>query len=122
MADEWSMLSQAEDMMVEKPHINVQFGDDRRHRVTVSEEDDAYVLSALVVGQAMAESLPNLALQASLWNRTTSLVGFRIDQRGRLIGEAWVPKAGLDAAEFQCYVRTVAIECDRFEYLLTGRM
>ena len=102
MADEWWMLCQTEDIIVENLHVNVKFGDDRRHRVTINEEDDAYVPSALVVGQAMAQSLPNLAMQASLWNRTTSLVGFRIDKRGRLIGEAWVPKAGLDASEFQC--------------------
>ena len=48
-------------------------------------------------------------------------MGFRIDHRGRVVGEAWVPKAGLSAAEFQLYLRTAAVECDRFEYVLTGR-
>jgi hypothetical protein len=38
-----------------------------------------------------------------------------------LIAEAWIPKAGLTAEEFQLYVRTVALESDRFEYVLTGK-
>ncbi|HEU5178897.1 MAG TPA: hypothetical protein VFU24_15710, partial [Burkholderiales bacterium] len=59
-------------------------------------------------------------LRAWRRNRSSQLVGFRVDQRGRLVGEAWVPKAGLSAQEFQVYVRRVAAECDRFEYLLTG--
>lgn len=43
------------------------------------------------------------------------------DRRGRLVGEAWVPKAGLTGHEFQLYVRHLAVEADRFEYRLTGR-
>jgi hypothetical protein len=37
------------------------------------------------------------------------------------VGEALVPKAGLSTQEFQLYVRTVAVEADRFEFVLTGR-
>lgn len=48
------------------------------------------------------------------------LVGFRLDQKGRLVGEAWVPKAGLSRDEFLLYVKRVADECDLFEYHLTG--
>ena len=54
----------------------------------------------------------------AIWG--TELVGFRIDARGRLIGEAWVPKAGVTSSEFTSYLRAVAAECDRFEYQLTG--
>ena len=65
--------------------------------------------------------MPDLPIQVWLRNRATALVGFRIDSRGRLVGEALVPKAGLTAEEFQIYVRAVAVQCDRLEYLLTGR-
>ena len=54
-------------------------------------------------------------------NRATQLVGFRIDDRSRLVAEAWVLKIGVTPEEFQLYVRTVAKESDRFEFLLTGR-
>ncbi len=54
-------------------------------------------------------------------NRFSDLIGFKIDGRGRLVGEAWVPVAGLDAEEWALYVGTVARTCDRVEYLLSGR-
>ena len=47
-------------------------------------------------------------------------VGLRIDDKNRLVGELWLPKVDLTSDEFQFGVRTVAIECDRFEYELTG--
>ncbi|AUX27009.1 uncharacterized protein SOCEGT47_075820 [Sorangium cellulosum] len=48
-------------------------------------------------------------------------LGFRLEDRGRLVGEAWIPKAGLSVEEFATCVRQVAVECDRLEYLLTGK-
>jgi hypothetical protein len=48
-------------------------------------------------------------------------VGFRFDHRDRLIGECILPLAGLDAEEFALCARAVAAECDRYEYLLTGK-
>jgi hypothetical protein len=42
-------------------------------------------------------------------------VGFKIDGRGRLVGEAWVPPAGLNREEWSVYVRAVARACDRVE-------
>lgn len=121
MVAEWAKLCQAVDFIVDAPHIDIIFTDERRHRVTVKEEADVIVLSAFVVRQATVASLPNLPLQVWVRNRAVSLVGFRIDHRGRLVGEAWVPKVGITESEFQLYVRTLAIEADRFEYALTGR-
>jgi hypothetical protein len=121
MGDEWVMLCQADDLTVEEPHIQVRLGESRRQKVSVADDPNTYGLSAVVVRQATVLTLPNIIVQAWLRNRSTPLVGFRVDDRGRLVGEAWVPKAGLNPAEFQCYVRTLAIECDRFEYTLTGR-
>lgn len=87
----------------------------------MDERDDAYHFRAFVVRQSVVSSLPDLPVQIWLRNRAISLVGFRIDRKGRLVGEAWLPKIGLTVDEFRLYLRTVAIECDRFEYILTGR-
>jgi hypothetical protein len=121
MADDWAMLCEAEDLTVEGPHVLVRVGECRRQKVAVKDDGEAYTLSAVVVRQATLSALPDVVVQAWLRNRSTHLVGFRVDERGRMVGEAWVPKAGLGAPEFQYYVRSVAIECDRFEYTLTGR-
>jgi len=121
MAAEWSRLCKAKDLTVDGAHIDVGFGDGRRHRVTVTELEDAYLLSGVVARRSAVTDSSGLMPQVWLRNRATALVGFRIDQRGRLVGEAWVPKPEITADEFQLYVRTVAAECDRFEYVLTGR-
>ena len=55
------------------------------------------------------------------YNRAAQLVNFRIDTRGRVCAEGWVPKAGLTAEEFQLVLRRVADESDRFEFMLTGK-
>ena len=89
--------------------------------MTVDELEDEFHLRAIVVRQSIVDALPNLPLQIWVRNRAVSLVGFRIDHRRRLVAEAWVPKAGITESEFQLYLRTLAVEADRFEYALTGR-
>ena len=120
MSANWEEFCNAPDFKVDGHSIAVRFAEDQSHTVTVQEQPDTYVLSAMVARQAIVSDVPDLPLEMWLRNRAVTLVGFRIDRRGRLMGEAWVPKAGLDAGEFQLYVRIVAIECDRFRYLLTG--
>ena len=122
MAADWVRLcSQAEDLAVSEPHVDVMFGDGRRHRVTVKDEGDSYLISGCVARQAVVTSIHDLPVRAWTRNRATQLVGFRIDRRLRLVGEAWLPKEGITREEFQLYLRRVAYECDRFEYLLSGR-
>jgi hypothetical protein len=121
MTADWAGLCRAKDLSVDEPHVGVQFGDGRRHRVTIADQGDAYLISAIVVRPAAVTALPDLPVQSWIRNRTTQLVGFRIDRQRRLVVEGWIPKAALTAEEFQLYVRTAAAEADRFEYVLTGR-
>jgi hypothetical protein len=106
---------------VDEATVEVAFHEGRRHRVTVEEFGEEYRLTALVARRRDVAGLHNLPMQVWLRNRGTALVGFRIDWGGAVMGEAWVPKAGLTAEEFQVYVRAVATESDRFEYALTGK-
>lgn len=62
-----------------------------------------------------------IAMLAWKRNAECDLVSFQFDQRERLIGRITHPEAHLDFEEFEIYVETLAIESDRFEYLLTGR-
>jgi hypothetical protein len=129
MRADWVQYCRVTDFTVKESDVEVCFGaaghhqasGERHHRVSVEDLGQEYRLRAFVVRQAVVNSLADLPVTAWSRNWSTSLVGFRIDERGRLVGEAWVPKAGLSAQEFQLYVRTLAAECDRFEYVLTGR-
>jgi hypothetical protein len=121
MTPDWAHLCHADDLAITESSVEVGFVDGRHHRVNIEDCGDQYQLRAFVVRQAVVNRMPNLPMNAWSRNLSTPLVCFRIDHRGRLVGEAWVPKAGLCADEFQLYVRTLAVECDRYEYVLTGR-
>jgi hypothetical protein len=94
----------------------------RRHTVRVVDGEDTIRLEATVVGPSVLEQLEG-DHRVGAWrrNRLTSLVGFRIDARGRLLAEAAVPKIGLTGDEFKIYLRAVASEADRLELVFTGR-
>ena len=101
--------------------VNVMAANERRHRIGVRETPDTYELTGIVAHRAELDSIHEVPLRAWRRNRTMQLVGFRVDQKGRLVGEAWVPKTGLNRDEFLLYVRRVAEECDLFEFQLTGK-
>lgn len=122
MVSDWRELCRkSSDLSLEADGVVVTFENQRRHRLDVHETDEAYVLTGIVARQAIFADVPDAALRAWKRNRSTQLVGFRVDRKGRLVGEAWVPKAGLERDEFLLYVMRVATECDLFEYHLTGK-
>ena len=121
MSLDWSLLCAGSDFQVQGSEISVAFSDDRSHKVSLQESDYEYLLTAIVAWPAVVATIPDLAISVWQRNRTVSLIGFRIDKRGRLIAESCAPRNGLTADEFQFYVRHLAIEADRFEYMLSGR-
>jgi hypothetical protein len=121
MAADWLRLCNAKDLPPYGNHVDVSLEEGRGHRIIVKDEGDAYRIMGVVAGRATVISISNLPVQIWMRNRTTQLVGFRIDGKMRLIAEAWPAKPGLTAEEFQFYLRTRAAECDRFEYILTGK-
>lgn len=110
----------ADGVSVDGDGVGVMASNERRHRISVSETAETYELMGIVARPAAIESIPDVPLRAWRRNRGTQLVGFRIDRKGRLVGEAWIPKAGLDREEFLLYLRRVAAACDLFEYHVTG--
>lgn len=117
----WHSLAKASDLEIEPGGLHVRFEDSRSHRLQVIEEEDSWLLRGLVVRQAGGPFEGRPALEAALRNRQLRLVGLRIVGGGRLVGESRVPKPGLTSAEFQLHARHLAAECDRLEYLLTGK-
>ena len=120
MAD-WRSLCAGSSAELDGDGVVVRFENGRRHRVQVSETEDAYELHATVARRAAVSDMTDLAARVWRHNRGAQLVSFRIDQRGRVCARGWVPKVGVTAAEFQLVLRRVAAESDRLEFLLTGR-
>lgn len=117
---DWTKLCAGDGLALDGDAIDVTLSAGRHHSVSVRDAGATYELQSVVARPGIVRDLGDVPLRAWRRNRSSQLVGFRVDQRGRLVGEAWIPKAGLSAEEFQVYVRRVAAECDRFEYLLTG--
>jgi hypothetical protein len=120
MGAEWRDYCRKSNFDIEGDTVLVSLPGSRVHRVTIHDEGDQYRLASIVVRAAAIAELEALPLRVWGRNRHTNLVGFKVDARGRLIGEALVSKAGLTNAEFNVYLHATAAECDRFEYLLTG--
>ena len=124
MPVEWRRLSRDAGWSVStNGEITVVLGAGRQHRVFVDPSTGTDLIRLWAVAGQRSD-LNTLAdpPHVTAWkrNRQSDLVGFKIDPRGKLIGEAWVPTAGLNAEEWAFWVRTVAQVCDRIEYLLTG--
>lgn len=121
MTSEWLRFCRAKDFEVHEKTVTVSLPDERRHRVRVEDAGESFQLTSVVVSASVGDGIEDLPIRTWQRNRGTELVGFRIDSKGRLVGISWVPKAGLSEAEFQLYVRTLASECDRYEFELTGK-
>ena len=121
MKAEWRKYCEDKGISVQDGEVKVHFANGRSQRVTVEERDDAITMRSVAAGAAVVRELANPTLTAWQRNRISVLVAFRIDEKGRLLGEAVVPKIGLTAQEFQMVLRHLAAEADRLEFQLSGR-
>ena len=96
----------------------------RRQRVHLDLQGGHYVLWSVVVGTAYVTQSDDhwraLAYRAWRKNALKDLIAFSFDDQDRLVGRIEQPASTLDEDELELYIRTVAEECDRFEYNLTG--
>jgi hypothetical protein len=119
--NDWRKYCCTPDITPDGDTATVTFANDRKHIIRIEEADREYRVWAIIARQSIVAEQDDLQLRIWQRNHGSKLVSYRIDGKGRLIGEAWIPKAGLTEDEFRLYARTVAAECDRLEYLLTGR-
>lgn len=93
----------------------------RSQEVCLARRRDRYVFSSVVASvRAVNEDRHSLAFR--LWRRNAlkAVVTFTIDCRDRVIGLIDQPIASVHSKELKFYLETLARECDRLEYILTG--
>ena len=94
-------------------------------KIHITSSGDHYVLTSIVLGARAVNKRPKRRRQLALlaWQRNAEhqLVNFAFDRRNRLVGRIQHPTDTLDLEELELYINVLAHECDRFEYLLTGR-
>ena len=93
----------------------------RSQIVRLARRRDRYVFSS-VVANVSAVSEDRRSLVFRLWRRNAlkAVVTFTIDRRDRVIGLIDQPIESVHPKELKFYLETLARECDRFEYILTG--
>lgn len=120
MRGDWQRLCEAPDMRWKGQQVIVLFANGRSHAVRVHDSADSYLVTAVVAGADVVLQWDGMHLEAWLRNRHSRLVGFRVDEDGRMLAHGWTPKDGLTADAFQTLLRAVAREADRYEFHLTG--
>lgn len=121
MSGDWRDLCDAPDLRPLRNSLRVLFGNGRTHKVRVTEVDDGYLISGVVVDADRLADTSAAQLDAWTRNRHSRLIGFRVDHQSRLVGFGWTPAVGLTAEAFQLLVRAVAREADRLEFRMTGK-
>jgi hypothetical protein len=96
----------------------------RSQKITVARFDQDYILTSVVLGATKVQKTPKRwrELARLAWHRNAEhqLVTFAFDRKDRLVGQIRHPVDHLDYEELKIYVCSLARECDRFEYLLSG--
>jgi len=124
MSIDWRGFSRKAGFKAEDHTILVELAEGRCQKVYIEDAaHDGYLLlwSVAAGSSALSEASEKAEFLAWRRNHLSDLVGFKIDRKGRLIGEAWAPTAGLDAQEWAIHLMALARSCDRMEYLLTGK-
>lgn len=125
MSGSWKALCREAGLDSESGAIRVPVGQERFQTVRVDDADPEVVRlwSRVALRSQLATGRPGLErpeLEAWLINRYRELVGFKVVERGTIIGEAWVPMIDVSAEEWKLYVHTLARAADRLEMLWTG--
>ena len=121
MTSDWRRFCRTKRYSVDGDVVTVALHDGRTHQVRVVDEGDEWRFEARVGRRGVTLERAELRLIAWRRNRTTDLVGFRLDARERVCGEARLAREGSDVDEFRLILDTVALESDRFEMMLTGK-
>ena len=102
--------------------VKISFASDGRSQVVhLARRQDRYVFHSVVARtDAVNEDRRSLAFRIWRRNALKPVVLFTIDQRDRVIGLIDQPVRSMRAKELKFYLETLARECDRFEYILTG--
>lgn len=101
----------------------ISFPTGRTQVVYIREANGRYQMTSRVLGSSRVANMGSAAVARMIWarNRSTDIVEFSIDESGRLIGRIEHLAESVDRAELETYLIALAQECDRFEYVLTGR-
>jgi hypothetical protein len=97
----------------------------RHQDMRLSRVGGSYAITSTILGPGAVRRTDKgwrrLALIAWQRNAEQGLVTFGFDKNDRLVGQVVHPADHLDVEELDVYVQALSQECDRLEYLLSGK-
>ena len=110
-------------LSIEGDVVTIAFRSERAQKIRMLARYDHYVFISRILGSRRVDKMSWSELARRVWprNRRTPLVTFMLDKQGRLVGRIEHPQATLGEAELRAILLHLARECDRLEFLLTGR-
>jgi len=107
-------------------YVDVKLPRRKRHQRVIFRRKEAYYhFESVVMGRAKVNQFDGgkraLALLAWQRNADHEIVNFAFDKRDRLVGVIRHPAEHLDPEELELYIAALTHECDRFEFLISGR-
>lgn len=114
-----------ENWTLKEKHVDIKLVRRGRHqRVYMSLKGGFYYFYSVVMGStAVKKNMQRwneLTLLAWQRNANHELVTFAFDKYDRMIGLIRHPAKYLDLEELELYITTLAFECDRFEFMISG--
>lgn len=104
-------------------HLSVEFLSGRQQRIYIDRKGAYYKIWSISLHKSKVQEIGETKIIQDLWfkNRQTDVVGFCIDKKGRLVGSIQQLAEAIDKEELIFYIHILAKECDRLEYLFSGK-
>jgi hypothetical protein len=121
---DWRIVAAHLGHKVSDGEIIFNFPNKRQQRVFVDEASEATAvrLWSVILGPSATAELSDGSPLEYAWerNRLSDLIGFSVDQRGRLIGETWISAVAVGRDLFDFHLSELARVCDWHELRLSG--
>lgn len=121
----WKSLCREAGLRYIEDCIQVRVGENRFQKVFVDERQAGVIRlwSRIALRSQLRpdrDGMESPELRCWSINRYRELVGFKVSDRGTIIGESWIPMIEILPEEWRLYVETLAFSSDRLEHLWTG--
>ena len=87
MQPEWKNYCRTDGLKIEVNGIQVSLDTGRRQNVLVDDEVETFHLISIIATKAIIDRLVDASIRAWQRNHSATLVSFRVDHKGRMVGE-----------------------------------
>jgi len=107
-----------------KAILELNLGNNRKQTIAISKSDNYYIFKSTIAHLSELKKLGHDKndIIKYLWeiNRDIDFINFTIDENNNIIGRLEFMAKCLDPEEFVHSIKQLSMECDKYEFALTG--